>query len=459
LSVRYSKYIPTISITGDFLLLNLFFVFGFCYLHPKINCFAGDYLSFYAYLNLLWLILTFSFGANKSSRNTRKKELLFTYIKIVVFYFFLFLLYFQIFQLNYYPRQDLKYLFPSFFVALIFWKFLLYYVFYFYRKLGYNFRNVLVVGSTQKTRELQRYFVSNKWNGYKFIGFIDDRVNKRRRVIGNWDQLKTVIEKNDVDEIYLAWDKVPDDKKQKVNTVIREFPLKLRIIPDYGDFEFLNADLVNYDLVPVLQFHSGPLGYWYNRFIKRAFDVLFSLVMMVGFLSWMSVILFVLSLFGSREGVFFRQKRTGADGKVFMCFKFRTMRVNADADEQQATRNDRRVTPVGKFLRKSSLDELPQFINVFIGNMSVVGPRPHMLKHTRQYRQLVKRFMLRHTVKPGITGLAQVRGYRGEIRRVSEIKNRVSFDVKYVETWSFSLDLKIIWLTVYHLIKGQKRAY
>jgi len=325
--------------------------------------------------------------------------------------------------------------------------------------LGYNFRNVLIVGATHKTHELQRYFASNKWNGYKFLGFIDDRVNKRRRVIGNWDQLKSIIEANDVDEIYLAWNKVPDEKKPNVNAVIREFPLKLRIVPDYGDFEFLNADLVNYDLVPVLQFHSGPLGYWHNRFIKRAFDILFSLVIITGFLSWISLILYVLNLFGSRERLFFRQKRTGADGKVFMCYKFRTMKVNANADKQQATRNDRRVTLVGRFLRKSSLDELPQFINVFIGNMSVVGPRPHMLKHTRQYRQLVKRFMLRHTVKPGITGLAQVRGFRGEIRRISEIKNRVSFDVKYVETWSFTLDLKIIWLTVYSLIKGQKKAY
>jgi Undecaprenyl-phosphate glucose phosphotransferase len=440
-------------------LLNLFFVFGFCFLYPKINCFAGNYLLFFSYLNIVWLILTFSFGANLSSRNTRKKELLLTYIKITVFYFFLFLLYFQIFQLNYFPRPDLKYLFPAFFSAIIFWKFILYYSFFFYRKLGYNFRNVLILGVTHKTLELQHYFVGNKWNGYHFLGFIDDKVNKRRQVIGTWDQLKSVIETNDVDEIYLAWNRVPEDKKQKVNSVIREFPLKLRIVPDFGDFEFLNANLVNYDLVPILQFHSGPLGYWYNRFVKRVFDILFSLLIIVGILSWISLILFILSLFGSRQGLFFLQKRTGADGKVFMCFKFRTMMINADADEQQATRDDRRVTPVGRFLRKSSLDELPQFINVFIGNMSVVGPRPHMLKHTRQYRQLVRRFMLRHTVKPGITGLAQVRGYRGEIRRVSEIKNRVSFDVKYVETWSFTLDLKIIWLTVYHLIKGQKRAY
>jgi Undecaprenyl-phosphate glucose phosphotransferase len=328
-----------------------------------------------------------------------------------------------------------------------------------YRKLGYNFRNVLIVGDTYKTRELKRYFVNNKWNGYRFLGFIDNQVNKRRRVLGNWDMLKSVIENNEVDEIYLAWNKVPAEKRPKVNAVIREFPLKLRIIPDYGDFELLNADLVNYDLIPVLQFRSGPLGFWYNKFVKRLFDILFSLIIILGFLSWISIILFFLSLFGSRQGLFFLQKRTGIDGKVFMLYKFRTMKVNANADEQQATRNDRRVTPVGRFLRKSSLDELPQFINVLIGNMSVVGPRPHMLKHTRQYRQLVRRFMLRHTVKPGITGLAQVRGFRGEIRRISEIKNRVNFDVIYVKTWSFALDLKIIWLTIYNLFKGQKRAY
>ncbi len=459
MSVRYSKYIPLISITGDFMLLNLFFVFGFCYFHPLANCFEGDFILLYAYLNLVWLILIYSFGANKSSRNTRKKDFFFTYVKILVFYFFLFLLFFQVHPVNYFPRQDLKFLFPAFFAVLIFWKFLLYYSFFFYRKLGFNFQNVLIVGDTQKTRELQRYFVSNRWNGYKFVGFIDNQVNKRRRVLGSWEMLKSVIEKNDVDEIYLAWNKVPSEKRQKVNEVIRGFPLKLRIVPDFGDFEFLNADLVNYDLVPVLQFHSGPLGFWYNRFVKRLFDILFSLIIIVGFLSWISLILFILSLFGSRQGLFFLQKRTGAVGKVFMCYKFRTMKVNADADQKQASRSDHRITPVGRFLRKSSLDELPQFINVFIGNMSVVGPRPHMLKHTRQYRQVVRRFMLRHTVKPGITGLAQVRGFRGEIRRISEIKSRVSFDVKYVETWSFGLDLKIIFLTIYNLLRGQKNAY
>jgi len=459
LSVRYSRYIPVISITGDFVILNLFFVAGFCYSRPSQDCFDSGFLLFYAYINVVWFILTLSFGANKISRNTRKKSLLFTYVKIIVFYFFLFLLYFQVYQLNYFPRQDLKYLFPAFFVSLIFWKSLLYFSFYFYRKLGYNFRNVIIVGYTHKTRELERYFISNAWNGYKFLGYIDDRLNKRKHILGNWEMLRSVIEKYEVDEVYLALDKVPEDKLHIVAGVIREYPIKLRIIPDFGEFGYLNAQLVNYDMVPVMQFHSGPLGYLYNRILKRFFDILFSLIVIIGFLSWISLILFFLSLLGSRQGVFFLQKRTGADGKVFTCIKFRTMRNNPDADNIQATRHDRRVTPVGRFLRKTSLDELPQFINVFVGSMSVVGPRPHMLKHTKQYRRLIKRFMLRHTVKPGITGLAQVRGYRGEIRRVSDIKNRVALDVKYVETWSFGLDLKIIWLTVFNIFKGQKGAY
>ncbi len=137
-----------------------------------------------------------------------------------------------------------------------------------------------------------------------------------------------------------------------------------------------------------------------------------------------------------------------------MFYKFRSMKVNADADQKRVSCSNRRITPVGRFLRKSSLDELPQFINVLIRNISVVGPRPHMLKHTRQYRQVVRRFMLRHTVKSRITGLVQAHGYRGEIGRISEIKNRVSFDVKYFETWSFGLDLKIIFLTICNLFRG-----
>jgi lipopolysaccharide/colanic/teichoic acid biosynthesis glycosyltransferase len=193
--------------------------------------------------------------------------------------------------------------------------------------------------------------------------------------------------------------------------------------------------------------------------MKRIFDIVFALLIIIFVLSWVTGILYILSLFNGREGVFFKQKRTGTDGKVFTCFKFRTMRRNPDADLQKAVANDKRVMPVGRLLRKTGLDELPQFINVLLGQMSVVGPRPHMLKHTEQYRKMVRKFMMRHTVKPGITGLAQVRGFRGEIRKISELKQRVQLDVSYIENWSFMLDVRIVFLTVVNFFRGQEKAY
>jgi putative colanic acid biosynthesis UDP-glucose lipid carrier transferase len=179
-----------------------------------------------------------------------------------------------------------------------------------------------------------------------------------------------------------------------------------------------------------------------------------SSIVIIGILPWLSAILYLISLFDSGGGIFFTQQRTCINGKVFTCLKYRSMRRNTNADLVQATRHDKRITPLGRILRKLSIDELPQFINIFLGHMSLVGPRPHMLKHTEEYRAVVKRFMLRHTVKPGLTGLAQVNGYRGEIRSEEDIRKRVENDVNYIENWSFSLDLKIIFLTFRVFFKG-----
>lgn len=459
MSVRYSKYLPIISLTGDFVLLNIIFVLGFCLFGGVPNCLSQKHIVFYVFLNLLWLVLAIIFKAGNIEQSLPKKKMIFTYTKIIVFFFFIFLLYFQVTSLNYYPRQYIEYIFLIFFASLILWKLALYYAFVIYRKMGYNYRNVIIVGVTANTRALQKYFTSNYLNGYRFLGFIGPEKNKQKEIIGNWNELKTIVEEKGIDEIYIGWESVPKDVMPQITAAANEFPLKVRIVPDFGAFSYQNAELVKYDLVPVLQIHPGPLSYWYNRLIKRVFDILFSIIIIVGVLSWTSLILMILSLLGSREGVFFLQNRTGADGKVFKCIKFRTMRNNPDADKIQATKSDKRITPVGKFLRKTSIDELPQFINVLIGQMSVVGPRPHMLRHTREYRKLVKSFMARHTVKPGITGLAQISGYRGEIKRVSDIKKRIAYDVNYIETWNFGQDIKIILLTIRNLIRGEKNAY
>ena len=456
---RYSRYIQTVSIIGDFFILNLLFVIGFYFYDKTGQWLSPVYVPFYAYLNFAWLILLIAFGANKIDRNTTRKSIFFVYTRIIVFFFFLFLLYFQATPLSYYPRPVIKYLFILFFLFLIAWKFLLYYAFYLYRKKGYNYRNVVILGFSLATRGLRDYFITNKWHGYRFLGFFSDQKDLTNNVVGSWDDLREFIDHNHIDEIYLALNCIPKEALNEISGIISGYPIKVRIIPDMGIFSFKSAELINYGSVPVVQIHLGPLGYWYNRLIKRIFDVIMALLVIVFVLSWMSIILYFISRLSSRESVFFLQRRTGSDNHVYTCIKYRTMRKNEEADLKQAQKDDERVTGAGRFLRKFSLDELPQFINVLLGEMSVVGPRPHMLKHTEEYRRLIKRFMLRHTVKPGITGLAQVNGFRGEIRQLSDLEHRVENDVYYIENWSVNLDVRIIFLTFWVIIKGQKRAY
>ncbi len=456
---RYSRYIPVLSLTGDFIILNLFFVVGFCLGKDLESCSQPIYILFYSYLNLMWLILVFAFGAHKTNRNTQKKSILFSYIRIIVFFFFLFLMFFQLTPLNYYPREFIRYLFPLFFITLMVWKFGLYYAFLLYRRWGYNFRNVVILGHSDVTRALADYFQNNKWHGYRFLGFFDEEADQDNGILGDWSAISDFFENNPVHEVYIAWDKVPAAQMLSIAETISAYPVKMRIVPELGNFSYKMAELVHYGAQPVIQIHPGPLSYWNNRIIKRLFDVFLALIVIVGILSWMIPLLYLMSLFGSRHGVFFRQDRTALDGRVFSCIKFRSMCPSKQADEVQATENDHRVTTLGRFLRKFSLDELPQFFNVLLGQMSVVGPRPHMLKHTEEYRKLVKRFMLRHTVKPGITGLAQVNGYRGEIKSDEDIQNRFRHDVKYIETWSFNLDLKIIFVTIWLILRGKLWAY
>ena len=211
--------------------------------------------------------------------------------------------------------------------------------------------------------------------------------------------------------------------------------------------------------IPLLTVRVEPLQASYNRALKRCFDVLFSLCILLTVFPILYVVVGVLIKLSSPGPILFRQKRTGLYGQDFECYKFRTMRVNAEADTLQAVKNDPRKTKIGDFLRRTNLDEFPQFVNVLKGDMSVVGPRPHMLKHTEQYSALIDKYMVRHLVKPGVTGWAQVTGYRGETKTLEQMEGRVKRDVWYIENWSFLLDLKIIVVTVINMFKGEKNAY
>jgi len=455
----YARFTPFLSIVGDFALLNIFFVAGFCFFKVEGSYFASNYLLFYIYLNLIWLILVLIFGTHKIDQNTSKKTILFKYLNITILFFFLFLIYFQVTSLSYYPRDTIKCLFPLFFIFILTWKFLLYYAFYFYRKMGFSLRNVIILGYTPLTIDLQNFFQNNRWAGYRFLGFFSGNSEEHPNILGRWPDLRAFLDSNQVDEIYVALNEIPLDVLPEINEIIDGHPVRISIVPDLGAFSFKSAELVSYGSLPVLKIHRGPLSYWSNRLIKRVFDVLLSIFMILFVVSWISLLLYLLSRCGICDGVFFRQTRTGIDGHEYTCIKFRTMKRSFDADLKQATRDDPRVSKTGKILRKYSLDELPQFFNVFLGEMSVVGPRPHMLIHTEQYRKMIRQFMLRHTVKPGITGLAQVEGYRGEIKNINDIRRRVGCDVQYIENWSVILDIKIMLKTIWVIVVGQEESY
>ena len=225
------------------------------------------------------------------------------------------------------------------------------------------------------------------------------------------------------------------------------------------DFHLRRVNIDFFDNVPVLSFRKEPLKDNLNQLLKRSFDIVFSSFVILLILSWLYPIIAFLIKISSKGSVLFKQQRSGLDNQEFVCYKFRSMRQSVDADSRQATQKDKRVTGIGSFLRKTSLDEFPQFINVFLGNMSIVGPRPHMLKHTEEYSALIKKYMVRQLVKPGITGAAQIRGYRGETKELNDMEARVKWDVWYIENWTLFLDINIIFRTVFDFLKGDEKAY
>ena len=267
------------------------------------------------------------------------------------------------------------------------------------------------------------------------------------------------MSRQEVDEIYCTLPGTQDDKIVKLLDIAEKKMIRFYIVPEF--YRNVKKSLVMelMESIPLLTTRREPLQSAYNRALKRAFDIVFSLSILIFVFPILYVLVGALIKMSSKGPVLFRQKRTGLYGREFMCYKFRTMKVNDQADTLQAVKNDPRKTRIGDFLRRTNLDEFPQFINVLMGDMSVVGPRPHMLKHTEQYSALIDKYMVRHLVKPGVTGWAQVTGYRGETKTLEQMEGRVKRDVWYIENWSFMLDLKIIAVTVLNMLRGEKNAY
>lgn len=410
------------------------------------------------YYNFSWLLITNALNFYP----TKRKETFFTNIhKMFNLYTLFGLCYFAIFGFG--SAVKVSTVFHIKILLLIFLLLTLYRIAFYwsirrYRFRGGNFVNVLAIGRDKNLKKIRSVF-DDPYLGYRYKGFFDDSPSKSPTYLGKVDQVYDYVAKNSIDEIYCLASKFSQKELQKLIDFADNNMIKLKVIPDNKEVFTRAMSLEMFDEIPVLNFRRQPLDTDYARIIKRLFDIAFSLFVIVGILSWLTPILFVLIKAESPGSLFFKQKRHGLKKKVFWCYKFRSMAQNADSDSKMATKNDMRVTKVGRFIRKTSIDELPQFINVLMGDMSVVGPRPHMELHTEGYQSSVNKYLVRHFVKPGITGLAQVRGYRGEVENKSDILNRIRLDVLYVERWTLGLDLRIIYSTVHNVFAGEAKAY
>lgn len=437
------------------LLLNAFFVLGhWLWAHPEPV--TAERILFYLYINIIWIVLGAFFGLYERKGYESTWEVAAGYIKAIVFFFVLFLLYFQVNTFNYFARDTIKYLFPAFSISVLAWNAGLNYSFQAHQRL-YRTRQVLVIGQSEMGNRLCAYFSEQPDEGYQCLGWVQTGASEAPESLAYFDDLPRVLERHRIDEVFVVISDLSREQRDILAAWLDDFPVKVRMVTDFGKLYYHSIEMQQWGEVPVLTLHPGPLGFWYNQLLKRTFDLVFSALVIIFVLSWLTPLVYLLDCIFDRKGVFFVQDRTSLNGKTFRIIKYQSMRPNEQANTHQAVEGDARITRLGNFMRTTSLDELPQFINVFLGHMSVVGPRPHMLAHTASYRKQVKGYMHRHLVKPGLTGLAQIKGYRGEVRDVEDIEQRVARDMVYIRNWSFWLDMRIIfvtfWMVVSHLLR------
>ena len=332
--------------------------------------------------------------------------------------------------------------------------FLLYKYIHIKRERGKYLHNIVILGIRETDFIFGCLIEKNPTLGFNLIGYIadeDDYDKRDKTIIGQIDEIEQLANKHQIEKLFITPSKhYEDEHARKILAICNKIGLKVRYVmmnTYWNERRLNNANFA--DTMTVYNPQEIPLDNISNRLIKRIFDIVFSSLVILFLLSWLFPIIALIIKLDSKGPVFFRQLRTGVDNEIFNCLKFRTMQVNEHADSMQAKANDSRISKVGAILRKYNIDELPQFFNVLFGDMSVVGPRPHMLKHTDEYSELIGHYKVRHYVKPGVTGWAQVNGYRGLTDELWKMEGRVNYDMEYLKNWNYFWDLKIIYLPVF----------
>ena len=446
---------------GDLLHINLAFFVAY---HIRFETFElpEKYVFLLLIFNLSWIVVASLFRLYQFARITYLEQIIYNLLKAKFLHFIIMAAVLFSMKASSFSREHLMYTYLFAFALVIVWRVFALFLLKNYRRSGFNYRNVVIVGSGKIAKQLYSFFKSKDPHGYRLLSiFYENNPKKDFDDVSmlELEALEKYCLENKVDEIYYSMSITDKEKMNKLIQFSDNNMIRLRIIPDFRSFLYRKVNIDFYGAIPVITLREEPLQDELNRIIKRVFDVIVSSLVLLLIYPWLIPLVALAVKTSSKGPVFFKQLRSGIDNKDFYCYKFRTMRINKLSDELQASKEDPRITRVGSFLRKTNLDEFPQFLNVFLGDMSIVGPRPHMLKHTDEYSNLVDSYMVRQFVKPGITGPAQVYGYRGETKTTAEMEARVELDIWYIENWSILLDIKMIALTVWNMVRGEEKAY
>jgi putative colanic acid biosynthesis UDP-glucose lipid carrier transferase len=461
----YGFLIKWLVLIGDLIVLNLVFLLVCSWTH------TDEIEDFNAKLRIIILLLNFSYifavyfvpvqiylqvmFADKVVQRA-------LYLVALHFVFFATSLFFLNIEIDAFPLHFLIYLYIALFVAFTVWRITARIALKLYRKRGRNYKRVIIVGAGKNGMNLYAEMKKELAYGYNVYGFFDDNILLKDTLpnyLGMTHEVEDFVQNNDIDEIYCTLPNSKDEKIMRIFNFAEKNMIRFYIVPEFSRYVKKRMDLESIESVPVMAVRSEPLQFILNQIFKRTFDIVFSLIFLITLFPIFYIVLGILIKISSPGPIIFKQARTGIYGREFFCYKFRTMKLNEDANQVQAQKDDPRKTKIGQFLRRSNLDEIPQFFNVLKGDMSVVGPRPHMLKHTELYSVIIDKYMVRHLIRPGISGWAQVNGYRGETKTVEQMEGRVRYDVWYLENWTFLLDMKIIFITILNMFKGEKNAY
>jgi len=448
---RYSKHIRPISVILDLFIMS----FLACIFFKNNNL---DILIYLNYQAVIWLLISAFVGFYNVYRFTTPVEIFSKIVKHFLVFILAIIAFYPFSKNATFNLNNIIWFIILSFLLIVLIKYVLFFYLKKYRIItGSNYRNAIIIGHSLEAKKLKDLFQTRLDYGYRFFGFFSDKKTSPE-IVGKIDDIKEFVIENKIDEIYCSLNEVTNEQLKALVEFSDENKVNIKFIPDTKQIFSKNLKINYYETFPVLTLQRTLLHEPRIKVFKRIFDILFSLIVIGFFLSWLIPIIAMLIKLESKGPVFFKQGRPGLNEQEFFCLKFRSMHVNKKT-ETLASKNDPRVTIIGKFLRKTSLDEMPQFFNVLYGDMSVVGPRPHLWSQNKSYGSRIKKYMVRHYVKPGITGLAQVKGYRGEIETDEDMINRIKLDVHYIENWSFLQDLKIILQTIINIFKGEEKAY